>query len=128
MIIKTPTVTIDWGAGAVDYSDHVISAMVASPASAVDDRTFGAPYATDSVVGAESITLHCKWSDALMAALDSVVETEGDLVLTPVASGGTITATVKFTKVPMADFQIGNRVECDLVLAVVDAIDWTAAV
>lgn len=128
MIIKTPTVTIDWGSGAVDYSDYCMAADVQSPASAVDDRTFGAPHATDSVVGAESITLSLRWSDALMAALDTVTETEGDLILTPVASGGTITATVKFSKVPMASMKIGEQVETELVLAVTDEIDWTAAV
>lgn len=126
MIIKTPTVTIDWGAGAVDYSDWCMAADVQSPATAADDRTFGNPHATDSVVGAESITLAMKWDDALMTSLDGVTETEGDLILTPVAAGGTITATVKFSKLPMTRFQIGEKVEADLVLAVVDAIDWTA--
>lgn len=127
MIVKSPTLTIDWGAGAVDYSDHVIAADIQSPASAVDDRTFGAPHASDAVVGAESITLAMRWSDTLLALIDGEEETEGDLVLTPVALGGTITATVKFSKVPMARFQIGEQVEADWVLAVVDTIDWTAA-
>ena len=38
----------------------------------------------------------------------------------------TITATVKFSKVPMARFQVGEMVEADWILAVVDEIDWTA--
>lgn len=127
MIIKTATVTVDWGAGAVDLSDHVISAAFDSPMSAADDRTFGNPHATDSVTGAQSVTLRCKWSDALMTILDGVIETEGDLVATPVSGGGTLTGTVKFSTIPYPSLAIGERAECDLVLAVTDALDWTAA-
>ena len=126
MIIKTATVAIDWGAGDVDYSDWCIMADIQSPMSAADDRTFGLPYASDSVTGAQSITLRLKWDDALITALDTVIETEGDLTITPESAGGTITATVKFSTIPYPQVQIGNRAECDLVLAVVDALDWTA--
>lgn len=122
-IIKAPSITIDWGAGAVDLSDHVIAARVSSPQEAVDDRTFGNPYATDSMTGAESVTLNMKWSDTLEALLDGVEDTEGDMVLTPVSGGGTITATVLFHKMPMPEVAIGEKMTCDLVLAVVDNLD-----
>lgn len=128
MIVKTARVTIDWGGGATDYSDSVIMADIQSPASAADDRTLGLPHATDSVVGAESIVLRMKWSDALLDDLDGNTETEGDLVITPVSGSGTYTATVIFAKTPAAvQLQAGNRAEFDLVLAVTDAIDWAPA-
>lgn len=129
MIIKTAAVTIDWGGGATDYSDDVIMAQLVSPHSANDDRTLGLPHATDAVVGAESVTLRMKWSDALIDALDAVTETDGDLVVTPLSGSGTYTATVRFAKTPViGDVQSGNRGEFDLVLAVTDEIDWVPAV
>ncbi len=124
MIIKSPAITID----AVDFADHVILADVQSPNSIVDDRTWGNPQASDVVVGAESVTLSMKWSDALMALLTTAgAETDLDLIITPIAAGGTVTATVKFAKLPFPKFGIGAKTECELVLAVVDEIDHTPA-
>jgi hypothetical protein len=125
VIIKNATLTMDMGTGAEDFSDHLIMANVDSPASAVDDRTFGNPYASDTVVGAESITITFKWSDTLMGLLTGHEDTDIDLVLTPVSGGSTITATVQFHKLPMGTFQIGEKVETDLVLAVIDEISYS---
>jgi hypothetical protein len=119
-IIKDPTVTIDWGSGPVALTDHVIAARPNSPQEAADDRTFGNPYATDHTVGAESITLMLRWSDDLEALLDGVEDTEGDLILTPVSGGGTITATVVFSKMPMPEVSIGEKMTAELVLAITD--------
>ena len=129
MIIKAPAITIDWGGGATDYADYVIAVELVSPQSAVDDRTFGAPHATDAITGAESIILACRWSDALADDLESNEGTEGDLTLTPDTGTGTYTATVKYMKPPAGTrMQIGESAEIDLVLAVVDSITWTPAV
>lgn len=128
MIIKTASVTIDWGGGATDYSDDTIMAALDSPASTIDDRTLGLPHASDAVVANESVTLRMKWSDALIDDLDGNTETDGDLVVTPVSGSGTYTATVRFAKTPtLPEMQTGNRAEFDLVLAVTDAIDWVPA-
>jgi len=128
MIIKSPTITLDFtGASPVDVSDYVISAEFDTAHSAVDDRTFGAPHASDSVSGVHSVTLAMRWSDALMAAMDTYTETDIDMILTPVASGGTITGTVKYSFIPLPSVKIGEQAECELVLAVTDTLDWTAA-
>lgn len=126
MIFTAPTVTIDWGGGATDYSDNTIAVEQTSPQSAVDDRTFGNPHATDAITGAESITIAMRWSDALADDLEGNEGTEGDYVMTPISGGGTYTATVKYMKPPHGfRVQVGESVEFDLVLAVVDEIGWT---
>ena len=131
MIIKEPVCTMDFtGSSPVDVTDHIIMAQLNSPQEAVDDRTFGAPYATDHTVGAESIVLRCKWSSALMAQLNSYVDDEIDFSISPSGTAGvggeTITATVKYSKLPLAEFSVGSKAECDLVLAVVDKLTWAA--
>ena len=123
MIIKSPSVTIDWGTGAEDFSDHVIAAMPDMPLSAVDDRTFGSPFATDSVMGAQSMTLACRYSDALIALLEGHEDAEGDMVVTPKSGGNTWTATVKMHKIPLPEIRIGEQSELEIVFAVTDEID-----
>jgi len=129
VIIKSPTITLDFtGASPVDISDYVISAQLDVAHSAVDDRTFGAPHASDAVSGMHQVTLLMRWSDALAAAFDTYTDTDIDMLLTPEASGGTIGATVRYAKAPLPDeVKIGEQAECTLVLAVVDEVDWTAA-
>jgi hypothetical protein len=125
MLIKSPTVTLDMGTGAEDFSDHVYMAAIDSPQSAVDDRTFGKPHATAALTGAESVTLTCRYSDAFIALLTGHENTDLDLVITPETSADTITATVQFDKVPFPSVQIGEQAECELVLAVVDELAYT---
>jgi len=131
VIIKEPICTMDFtGSSPVDMTDHIIMAQLNSPQEAVDDRTFGAPYATDHTVGAESIVLRCKWSSALMDIMDTYEDDEIDFSISPSGSAGaggeTITATVKFSKLPMAEFIVGAKAECDVVLAVTDKLTWAA--
>jgi len=131
VIIKEPICTMDFtGSSPVDMTDHIIMAQLNSPQEAVDDRTFGAPYATDHTVGAESIVLRCKWSSALMDIMDTYEDDEIDFSISPSGSAGaggeTITATVKFSKLPMAEFTVGAKAECDVVLAVTDKLTWAA--
>lgn len=124
MILVSPAITID----AVDYADHVIAADVQAPSSVIDDRTFGAPYASDVASGNQSITLSCKWSDALMALLTTTApNTAKTIIITPDTGGGTITASCKFANLPLGRFQIGEKAECEVVFAVVDDITWAAA-
>lgn len=126
MIVKTATCKITFaGPAVVDLSDYVIAADVQSPASAVDSRTFGAAHATDSVVGVESVTLALRWSDALMTALDAKAGLPGALAIVTASGGETIAANVIYEKVPFSRFQIGEQVECDLVLAVTSQISWS---
>jgi hypothetical protein len=131
VIIKEPLCTMDFtGSSPVDMTDHIIMAQLNSPQEAVDDRTFGAPYATDHTVGAESVVLRCKWSSALMAQLSAYVDDDIDFSISPSGTAGvggeTITGTVKYSKLPLAEFSVGSKAECDLVLAVVDKLTWAA--
>lgn len=126
-IIKAPTITLDFaGTGAEDISDHVISADLDMAHSAVDDRTFGNPHASDSVSGVHSVTLSMRWDDTLVGLFDGHTDTDIDMVLTPFSGGGTITGTVKYSHLPMPSVKIGEQAECEIVLAVTDELDWTA--
>lgn len=128
MIVKTATFTLDFGAGAVDFSDHVIGVAFDKPSSVVDDRTFGLPHASDVVEGVHSLTARVKWSSAFMALIDGEAETEADMVFTTETSGSTVSGTVKFAGNPIPEFTEGEKVEADWVFAVVDELDWAAAV
>ena len=126
MIIKDATVTVDFGTGAEALTDHVIMIALEDGLETTDDRTLGAPNASDSVSGVQSMVLTCKYSDTLIGLLTGHEgDTWHDMVITPTSGATTITCQVKFAALPFpSNVQSGEKVECELPLAV-DQLAYT---
>lgn len=121
--IAKPTV---FTLGAVSWVDHVSGVTLSGGEDVIDARTFGAPRATTTGGGMDSVTLHLSWSDTAAALFLTIDGTDVAMVLT--VDGGTWAGTVHIPDAPPAPaFTIGEKVEVDLVLGVTDALVYTAA-
>ena len=123
MYVAKPTVfTLD----AVDWKDHVAGVTLNGGEDVVDARSFGAPRATTTGGGQDSVTVHLLWSDVMAALWDTIDDTDVALVLT--VDGGTWGASVHVPAAPPAPtYTIGERTEVDMALGVVDALAYTPA-
>jgi hypothetical protein len=126
LIVREPTLVITYtGPVAVDLSNYLVAAEMTSEAEMVDVGTFGAPMGQDTGRRSDSITLALLWSDALHTLLAAHVNAEGDLVFTPDSGdASTLTCKVKYGAVPYGRFELGQKVEVDLVLAIVDELTY----
>lgn len=122
--IAKPTVfTID----SVDFTDHVAGVTLNGGEEVVDARTFGAPRATTTGGGQDSVTVHLLWSDAVAVLVDTEAGTDVAMVLT--VDGGSWGATIHVPDAPPTpEYTIGEKVEVDLVCGVTDALAYTPAV
>ena len=133
-VIKSPTVTVDFNsAGAVDISDHVVAVELVPSGEVIDVGTFAAPYAQDNGRVTYTLTLACLWSEDLYVEVESQVGVACDLVITPDGNAGPLTAgsfavSGKLVALPIGRFEIGQKVEVDLVFAVTSAPVWTDSV
>jgi hypothetical protein len=131
LIPRKPTITITYtpeGGGAaetVDLSCYVNAVDIGSDAETIDVGTFCAPGATEIGKVTDSIVLSTLWSPELYAALEPHLNEEGHLVLklTDTDTKG-IQADVKYSSLPWGRFVAGERVEDDLTLAVLSAIEY----
>lgn len=121
--IAKPTVfTVD----SVDWTDHVIGVTLEGGEEVIDARTFGAPRATTTGGGMDSVTIHLLWSDA--AAVLVAAEDGDDVTFALGVDGGSWGGTIHIPEAPPTPtFTIGERVEVDLVCGVVDALAYTPA-
>ena len=133
-IIKSPTVTVDFAsAGATDISAHVVAAEIVPSGEVIDVGTFATPYAQDNGRVTYSLTLACLWSEDLYVIVEDQVGVSADLVITPDGNAGPTTAgsfavSGKLVALPIGRFEIGQKVEVDLVFAVTSAPVWTDSV
>lgn len=121
--IAKPTVfTID----TVDWTDIVAGVTLNGGEEVIDARTFGAPRATTTGGGMDSVTVHLLWSNA--AAVLVAAEAGTDVTLALGVDGGSWGGTVHVPDAPPTpSFAIGEKVEVDLVLGVVDELAYTPA-
>jgi hypothetical protein len=124
MVVKEPEVQITFGATVIDFSDSVVAVEVGSEAETVDIGTFANPKAQEIGKVTDSITMALLWSDALQVSASPYINTEGTFKFTPDSNDASayIQTTVKYGTLPFGRFEVGQRVESDLVLAVLDDI------
>jgi len=123
MYIANPTVlTID----SVDFKDHVKGVTLSGGEEIIDARTFGAPRATSTGGGMDSVTLHCLWSDTLAVLI--ATEAGTDVTFALGMDGGSWGGTVHVPDAPPTPAaNVGAIVEVDLVLGVTDELAYTPA-
>lgn len=132
-VIKNPSVTIDFGSGAVDISDHVVAVELVPSAEVIDVGTFSAPYLQDVGRTTYSLVIAALWSEDLYVELEGNAGSSADLVITPDGDAGPATAgyfsvSGKLTALPIGRFEIGQKVEVDLTFAVTSEPAWTDSV
>lgn len=119
-IAKPTAFTID----SVDWTDIVAGVSLESGEGIIDARTFGAPRATTTGGGQDSVTISILWSAAAQALI--AAESGDDVAMVCTVDGGSYGATVHVPDaLPAPDLKIGERAEVELVLGVVDAIAYT---
>lgn len=92
----------------------------------IDLGTFANPSATD--YGRSQATIECRflWSPDLVAVLRPLIDANLLFIGRQNASeSSAVQAHVKFHKLPWGDFNVGERTEVTLTLAVTDNIDYT---
>lgn len=126
LIVRQPTVVIDYGGVPVDLSCFCYGVDIGSDTDQVDIGTFCSPNATDNGRTTESIVLNLLWEDALYALLQPHINEEGTLEFTPAPGVGAkaVQADVRFASLPWGAFTLGERVEADLQLAVLSPITY----
>lgn len=125
LVPRDPIVGIRFGAALVDLSAYVVAVEPSSEAESIDIGTFATPNATDVGKVTDAITVACLWSPEMYAALSAHIDEEGLLIFQPDAdTAEAIQATVKYGTIPWGRFEVGARVEGDLVLAVLSAITY----
>ena len=119
-VAKPTTFTVD----TVDWKDHVIGVSLTSGEDLKDARTFGAPRASTTGGGMDSVTIHMKWSAAAQALITA--EAGDDVVMAMEANGGSWGATIHVPDAPATpELTLGEVAEMDLVCGVVTAIAYT---
>jgi hypothetical protein len=125
LVPRDPTVTITFGAAPVDLSPFVVAVEITSEGETIDIGTFATPRATETGKVTDAITIAVLWSAEMYAALSAHVDEEGVLLFKPDDDvPEAIQATVKYATIPWGRFEIGARVEGDLVLAVLSDITY----
>jgi hypothetical protein len=129
LVPRNPTVKIDYAGTEVDLSPFTVAVDIATSADVIDVGTFETPKATETGKVTESITLAILWSWDMYKAVQPHIGEEGELLFVPdpadTVNTAPIHATVKFASMPWGRFEVGARVEADLVLAVLSEIGDT---
>lgn len=103
----------------VDLSAYTIAFEPSSEVETVDLGVFSDPKASDTGRVTDSLTLAMLWSPQLYDALSPYVDIAGTFAgKYTVGDTRAVRATVKFGTLPWGRFEIGTRVEVDLVLVV----------
>ena len=109
----------------MDLSAYVVAVDISVDAETIDIGTFSTPKATDTGKVTESITVAILWSAPMYTALAAHVDEVGDMVFKVDATDTkSIQAQVKYASLPWGRFEVGARVEDDLVLAVLSPITY----
>jgi hypothetical protein len=125
LVPRDPIVGIKFGTTLVDLSAFAVAVEITSEGETVDIGTFATPRATDTGKITDAITIAVLWSVDMYTALSAHVDEEGTLIFQPDADvPEAIQATVKYATIPWGRFEVGARVEGDLVLAVLSDITY----
>jgi hypothetical protein len=122
LVPRDPIVGIKFGATLVDLSAFAVAVEITSEGETVDIGTFATPRATDTGKITDAITIAVLWSVDMYTALSAHVDTEGIQPDADVPEA--VQATVKYATIPWGRFEVGARVEGDLVLAVLSDITY----
>jgi len=110
----------------VDLSCYAVALELTGNTEEVDLGTFCAPGATDQGRTTYSAVLSLLWSPGLYALLAPHVGHEGVLAFAPVHTLPLefVRFATRYSSQPWGRFEIGQRVEVDLPLAVLDTPTW----
>ena len=107
------------GPTVVDLSPYCIAFEPGSEVETVDLGVFSDPKASDTGRVTDTLTLALLWSPALYDALAPFVGSTGTFAgKYTTADTRAVRATVKYGTLPWGRFELGQRVEVDLVLAI----------
>ncbi len=117
----TPTV--------VDVSCEAWALELSSETETIDVSTFCNPAATDMGKTTETAVLSLLWSEDLYTKLQPHVREEATFTYAPDANADTavISFDTRIGGMPWGRFELGQRVEVDLALAVLTPITYTPA-
>jgi len=125
VVVKNASCKLTFGATVIDISAYVTAVEPSSESETIDLGTFANPKATDTGRITDGVTISCLWAPELHAALAPYVNAEGTLEFKYVTSDTkAVRAGVKYGTLPWGAFSIGERVEADLVLAVLDQVAY----
>lgn len=129
-VLRDPVLTIKFGAAAaIDISDYVVAVDIQSDAETIDVATFANPKATENGKVTDTIVFAVLWSPAMYTALSAHVDEQGQMSFkVDAADTKSIQATVKYATLPWGRFEVGQRVEDDLTLAVLSDVTYATVV
>lgn len=118
------TVPID-----VDLQCHSWALDLSSDTEEIDIGTFCAPGATDVGRTTYTAVLAVLWSPQLILDLEPIIGREGTFTFAPDinAPGDVISFNTRVSAMPWGRFEVGQRVEADLPLAVLSTPEWIEA-
>lgn len=131
IVVRDPVFKIKYTGGTpttIDLSCNVLAVDIRETADIIDIGTFCSPGATEVGKVTSTIVVATLWSPELHALLSPHKGEVGTMQFQPQLSDPkVIAASVKIASLPWGRFEIGQRVEDDLPLAVLGAISYTTA-
>lgn len=108
-----------------DMSCYAVAVDISSDTESIDIGTFCNPNASELGRTTESIVIALLWEDALHAALKPHLGEEFELQFKAnSADTKAIIARCRYAAMPWGRFELGQRVEADLTLAVLTTVDY----
>jgi len=109
----------------VDVSCWTVAVDISSDTETIDIGTFCAPNASELGRTTESIVIAMLWEGALYTALEAHIGEEFELQFKPNNTDTeAIIARCRYAALPWGRFDLGQRVEVDLSLAVLTTITY----
>lgn len=130
-IVRSATGKFSFGAvpTEVDVSCFLFAVELGSETEEIDVGTFCSPSATDMGRTTQTAVLSMLWEPALYEALAPHVGEQGTFEFVPDDTAPTevVSFDTRYGSVPWGRFEIGQRVEVELPLAVLSTIAFTPA-
>ena len=109
----------------VDLSCYTIAVDPSSDTESIDIGTFCNPNASELGRTTESIVVAFLWEEGLFTALQTHVGEEFEMQFKPnSADTKAVMCRARYSSMPWGRFDLGQRVEVDLALAVLTTIDY----
>jgi extradiol dioxygenase family protein len=109
----------------VDMSCHAVAVDISSDTETVDVATFCNPTASELGRTTESIVVATLWSEDLYTDLSAHLGEEFEMQFKPnAADTKAIICQARYASLPWGRFELGQRVEADLALAVLSTITY----
>jgi hypothetical protein len=130
LVVRDPELKFkfDTPTAEVDLSCYTVAVDIGSDAETIDVGTFCAPGATEVGKVTETVVVAFLWEEALYTALQAHIGEEFTMLFKPIGTGTkVISCTARYAALPWGRFEIGQRVEADLTLAVLSPLVFGAA-